>query len=96
MQRLVTLDAQNAKRSCPVYPPLGSARAQKEIVMAYLVHALLEKSFGKATVQQLPDYQPDILSKQLWEFLQAERQLLAEITACIPVVSPHGEVYTGP
>ena len=96
LQTLAALEIRHGKRSCPVYPALGSARAQKEIVLAYLVHALLAKRFGEATIQQLADYSPDALANQLWEYLQNEPQLLAEITASIPVISPLGEIYTGP
>lgn len=96
LQRLAALETRHGKRSCPVYPALGSARAQKEIVLAYLVHALLAKQFDQATVQQLADYSAEVLANQLWEHLEAERQLLAEITASIPVISPTGEIYTGP
>lgn len=96
LQRLAALETGHGKRSCPVYPALGSARAQKETVMAYLGHALLAKQFGEATVQQLADYNPVVLANKLWEHLQADRQLLAEITASIPVLSPAGEIHTGP
>lgn len=96
LQRLAALETRHGKRSCPVYPALGSARAQKEIVMAYLVHALLAKQFGEATVQQLADYSPDVLANQLWHHLLTDRQLFAEITASIPVMSPTSEIYTGP
>ncbi|SEO80653.1 hypothetical protein [Nitrosovibrio sp. Nv6] len=96
LQRLAALETQHGKRSCPVYPALGSARAQKEIVLASLVHALLAKQFGEATIQQLADYSAEVLANQLWEHLQTDQQLLAEITASIPIISPIGEIYTGP
>jgi len=96
LARLAAIEAERNVRSCPVYPALGSARAQKEIVLADLVHRFLTERSGEATVQQLAAYDASELAGDLWAHLQGHRRLLTEIIATIPVVSPSGEIYIGP
>ncbi len=96
LERLAALEAAHNTRSCPVYPALGSARAQKEIVLADLVVRLLTERNGEPTVQELAAYKATALADDLWGYLKEHRRLLTEITASIPVISPSGEIYTGP
>ncbi len=96
LARLAAIEAEHRVRSCPVYPALGSARAQKEIVLADLVHRVLTERFGEATVQQLAAYEASQLAEDLWTHLQEHRRLLSEITTTIPVMSPSGEIHVGP
>jgi len=96
LQRLMELDQENGKRSPPVYPALGSTRAQKEIVLADLLYRVLTDRFGKPTLQQVCEYSSKALAEDLWSYLQSNPLLLAEITAVIPVISPDGQIYTGP
>jgi hypothetical protein len=96
LARLAELELQNKRRSAPVYPALGSPRAQKEIVLADLLHRLLTDRFEKPTLQQLCEYEPKSLANDLWHYLQNHPRLLAEITAVIPVISPAGRIYVGP
>jgi hypothetical protein len=96
MERLAELELENGTRSPPVYPALGSPRAQKEIVMADLLYRLLTDRFGEPTLQQISGYTPQSLAEDLWGYLLDEPQLLAEITAVIPVISPEGHVWVGP
>ena len=94
LRRLAELE--NGIRSPPVYPALGSPRAQKEIVSADLLIRLLTDRYGEPTLQQISEYDPTSLANDLWNYLQTHPQLLAEITAVIPVISPSGQIYTGP
>lgn len=96
LARMAELELQNDRRSPPVYPALGSPRAQKEIVMADLVYRVLTHRFGKPTLQQLSDFAPEELATELWRYLQENPLLFAEITAVIPVVSPSGRIHVGP
>lgn len=96
LTRLAELEFQNTRRSAPVYPALGSPRAQKEIVSVDLLHRLLTDRFEKPTLQQLCEYEPKTLANDLWHYLQNHSRLLAEITAVIPVISPTGRIFVGP
>jgi hypothetical protein len=96
LERLAELELENGTRSPPVYPALGSPRAQKEIVLADLLYRLLTDRFGEATLQQIIKYDLRALASDLWDYLQEHPKLFAEITAVIPVISPGGKVYTGP
>ena len=96
LKRLSELEQENHARSAPVYPAVGSARAQKEIVSADLLFRLLRDTQGEPTLQRLGGYDPEALAMELWNYLLAHPSLFAEITAVIPVISPAGHVCTGP
>ncbi len=96
LARLSGLERRYGRRSPPVYPALGSPRAQKEIAQAELIFRYLSAAHGKPTLQQLGSCDPEELSEALWGYLQSQRRLLAEITAVIPVIAPDGTIYTGP
>ena len=83
-------------RSPPVYPALGSPRAQKEIVSADLLFRFLTDRYGEPTFQQIAEYDAMSLANDLWNYLKTHPRLLSEITAVIPVISPSGQIYTGP
>jgi hypothetical protein len=94
LRRLAELE--NGIRSPPVYPALGSPRAQKEIVSADLLFRFLTDHYGEPTLQQIAEYDPISLANDLWNYLKTHPQLLSEITAVIPVISPSGQIFTGP
>jgi hypothetical protein len=96
LQRLAELEQENHARSAPVYPAVGSARVQKEIVLADLLFRMLRETHGEVTLQRICGYEPEGLANELWNYLQDHPRLLAEITAVIPVISPTGKIYTGP
>lgn len=96
LRRLAELELEKGTRSPPVYPALGSPRAQKEIVLADLLYRLLTDRSEEPTLQQIAGYDPRTLADDLWNHLQNHPQLFAEIAAVIPVISPHGQIYTGP
>jgi hypothetical protein len=96
LERLDELELENGTRSPSVYPALGSPRAQKEIALADLLYRLLTDRFGESTLQQICEYDPEVLASDLWNYLQDHPRLLAEIAAVIPVISPGGQVYVGP
>jgi len=96
LKRFTEMELETGIRAPPVYPALGSTRTQKEIVLADLLYRLLKERFGEPTLQQISAYSPEALAKELWEYLQTHQRLFAEITAVIPVISPGGQVCTGP
>ncbi len=96
VRRLAELELEKGTRSPPVYPALGSPRAQKEIVLADLLYRLLTDRSEEPTLQQIAGYDPRTLANDLWNHLQNHPQLFAEIAAVIPVISPRGQIYTGP
>jgi len=94
LRRLAELE--NGIRSPPVYPALGSPRAQKEIVSADLLFRFLTDRYGEPTLQQIAEYDPMSLANDLWNYLKTHPQFLSEITAVIPIISPSGQIFTGP
>jgi len=96
LKRFAEMEQETGTRAPPVYPALGSARTQKEMVIADLLYRLLKDRSGEPTLQQIAACDPETLAADLWKYLQTHPQLFAEITAVIPVISPAGKVCTGP